>query len=824
MAASNPGYYLGKVFDPKTNAPGNEQVLLDPSNLTTHAVVTGMTGSGKTGLCIGLLEEAALHGVPAIIIDPKGDLTNLLLHFPSLLPTDFEPWIDPETARQNGKTVPVMAGETAERWKKGLADWGLGGEQLKALSDSADYAIYTPGSSSGIPVNILSSFQAPDIDWESNSEVLRERISSTVTALLGLIGLSDIDPLRSREHILLSNLIETAWINKQSLSLTDLILQVQTPPMERLGAFPMESFFPEKDRFSLAILLNNFLAAPSFQVWQQGQTLDIGELLYPKSGKPRHSIFYLAHLSENERMFFVTLLFAAVESWMRGQRGTGNLRALVYFDEIMGYLPPVANPASKTVMLRMLKQARAFGVGLVLATQNPVDVDYKALSNAGTWMIGRLQTDQDKQRLLDGLTSAGGNTNVATFDKLISGLQKRVFLFHSIYKPAPVIFNTRWTLNYLAGPMTRDQIPQANKLVGAGGSGKTAAASTSAAAPGAAEKPAAGGVKTTEITSSRPAVAGNISEFFLPASIGFSEAAGAAALPAGLSAKGIIYKPSLLLQAEARYLSRQYNIDYARKVTAILDNPGSGLVKWENFIAQTLDPQKLESQPLPKSQFHPVPAWLSDAKKTADLQKDFIEWIYRSGAIRLKANSALKVYGAPEATQADFHKQCTDAAKQAIEVELTKVETAFSSKISTLQRKIEDQELDLKAAENAVSQRNLEGLATGGAAVLGMLTGRKRSLSSTMSKVRMATAAKDKKVAEEQDLKQLQAEMQQLLQQKDKAIKDVNAKWADVAAKTSEIPLAPAKSDIFSEIFGVGWLPYYLTENAGSQVEVPAFK
>ena len=822
MAASNPGYFLGKIFDPKTNAPGSEQVLLDPSNLTTHAVVTGMTGSGKTGLCIGLLEEAAMHGIPAIIIDPKGDLTNLLLHFPSLLPADFEPWIDPETARQSGKTVPVMAGETAERWKKGLADWGLGSEQLKALGDSADYAIYTPGSSSGISVNILSSFQAPDIDWESNSEVLRERISSTVTALLGLIGLSDIDPLRSREHILLSNLIETAWINKQSLSLTDLILQVQTPPMERLGAFPMESFFPEKDRFSLAILLNNFLAAPSFQVWQQGQTLDIGSLLTAKSGKPRHSIFYLAHLSENERMFFVTLLFAAVESWMRGQRGTGNLRALVYFDEIMGYLPPVANPASKTVMLRMLKQARAFGVGLVLATQNPVDVDYKALSNAGTWMIGRLQTDQDKQRLLDGLTSAGGNTNVATFDKLISGLQKRVFLYHSIYKPAPVVFNTRWTLNFLAGPMTRDQIPQANGLVGAGGPGKSTVASTGTAVPN--EKPAAASTKTSDITSSRPAVAGNISEFFLPASTGFSEAASAASLPSGLSAKGIIYKPSLLLQAEVRYLSRQYNVDYARKVAAVLENPGSGLVKWENFALPTIDPQKLESQPLPKSQFYPVPAWLSDAKKTADLQKDFNEWLYRSGAIRLKSNATLKVYAAPETTQADFHKQCTDAAKQAVEAELSKVEATYASKIATLQRKIEDQELDLKAAENAVSQRNLEGLATGGAAVLGMLTGRKRSLSSTMSKVRMASAAKDKKVAEEQDLKQLQAEMQQLLQQKDKAVKDVTAKWADVAAKISEIPLSPAKSDIFSEIFGVGWLPYYLTDNAGNQVEIPAFK
>ncbi len=820
MAASNSGYFLGKIYDPKTNALTSEAVMLDPSNLTTHAVVTGMTGSGKTGLCIGLLEEAALHGIPAIIIDPKGDLTNLLLHFPSLLPADFQPWIDPETARQSGKTVEQMALETSDRWKKGLADWGLGSEQLKALGDSADFSIYTPGSSSGISVNILSSFQAPELDWETNAEVLRERISSTVTALLGLIGISDVDPLRSREHILLSNLIETAWVNKQSLTLTDLILQVQTPPMERLGAFPMESFFPEKDRFSLAILLNNFLAAPSFQVWQQGQTLDIGELLYTKSGKPRHSIFYLAHLSENERMFFVTLLFAAVETWMRSQRGTGNLRALVYFDEIMGYLPPVANPASKTVMMRMLKQARAFGVGLVLATQNPVDVDYKALSNAGTWMIGRLQTEQDKQRLLDGLTSAGGSTNVATFDKLISGLQKRVFLFHSIYKSGPVTFSTRWALNYLAGPMTRDQIPLANQLVGAGSAVRASATEPTAVTT----KTTPGSIKAGEVTASRPAIAGSVAEYFMPASTGFSEAASAAGLPSSLSSKGIVYKAALLLQSEVRYLSRQYNVDYAKKVTAILENPGSGLIKWENQTASTVEPNKLEAQPLPKSQFHPVAVWLNDAKKVADIQKDFSEWIYRSGSIKLKANTALKVYASPQSSQADFHKLCSDAAKKMAEADVAKVESTYTTKIAALERKIDAQELDVKAAESQVNQRNLEGLATGGAAVLGMLTGRKRSLSSTMSKVRMASAAKDKKVAEEQDLKALQEQLQELTKQKEAALAEASEKWAELASQITEISITPAKSDIFSEIFGVAWLPYYQTENAGNPVEIPAYQ
>jgi len=311
MVFDKSNYFLGKVFDPKTKTLTDDPVLLEPSNLTTHCVVTGMTGSGKTGLCIGLLEEAALHNTPAIIIDPKGDLTNLVLHFPNQQPADFEPWIDPEVARQEGKTVAQMAEETAARWKKGLADWGMGAEQLQELADAAEYAIYSPGSNAGFPVNILSSFEVPSLSWEDYAEVLRERISTTITAILGLIGITNIDPLRSREHILLSNLIENAWVNGNSLTLTDLILQVQNPPLERLGAFPMDSFFPEKDRFELAILLNNFLASPSFQVWQQGQPLDIQQLLYTKDGRPRHSIFYLAHLSENERMFFVTPLLKA---------------------------------------------------------------------------------------------------------------------------------------------------------------------------------------------------------------------------------------------------------------------------------------------------------------------------------------------------------------------------------------------------------------------------------------------------------------------------------------------------------------------------------
>ena len=406
--SSNKEFYLGKIYDLKKGALTDDILSYDPPDLTTHAIVTGMTGSGKTGLCVGLLEEAALQGIPAIMVDPKGDLTNLLLTFPDLKPEDFEPWMDPASAAREDKTTAQTAAETAAMWKKGLADWNLGGKNIQELKDAVERTVYTPGSSSGIPVSILASFEAPQLSWDENEETLRDKISDTVTAILTLIGLKEIDPLRSREHILLSNIIEYNWKQGISLDLQKLILQTQNPPLEKLGAFAIDDFFPKKERGELAMLLNSFLASPSFQPWIEGQPLDIEKILYTDDGKPRHSVFFLAHLNDSERMFFITLLYSAVDTWMRKQSGTGSLRALVYFDEIHGYLPPVANPPSKPLIIRLLKMARAFGVGLVLSTQNPVDVDYKALSNAGTWMIGRLQTDQDKQRLLDGLESAAG--------------------------------------------------------------------------------------------------------------------------------------------------------------------------------------------------------------------------------------------------------------------------------------------------------------------------------------------------------------------------------------------------------------------------------
>ena len=832
-------FYLGRVFDDQKRATSDQPLLYDPEDLTTHAVVVGMTGSGKTGLCIDLLEEAALNNLPALMIDPKGDITNELLHFPDLLPQDFQPWVNPDQARQDDKTIEQTAADVAASWKKGLADWGISPERIRALGEAAHFAVYTPGSDSGIPVSILASLEAPDIPWESNREILREKISGTVTALLGLVGLKDIDPVRSREHILLSNIFENAWSQGQDLDLGELILQTQTPPFEKLGVFDINRFFPEKDRFELAMLLNNILASPAFQTWIQGQPLDVASLLYGADGRPRHSIFYIAHLSDEERMFFVTLLYSAIEAWMRTQSGTTSLRALVYFDEIFGYMPPTANPPSKQPMLRMLKQARAFGVGMVLVTQNPVDLDYKGLSNAGSWFIGKLQTDQDKQRLLDGLEGAmGGSMQRSKLDKMISSLGKRVFLLNNVHEKEPALFQTRWAMDYLPGPLTRVQIPALNELVGAklqpvSEPAKVVAPASEAkpAPPKAApeKKPVGAVARVAQVGSTtRPAVPTGVDEFFLPNNLSFTEAFQAAGreYPPEAHSLGLIYRPVLLGRASVRFLNRKYNLDTEQFHTVLVPEPDRrGAVRWQDFLGTPVEPKSLANRPDPQARFASLEAPLSELKLVTAMQKDFLDWAFRSSQVTLQANEALNIYGGPEVSSAEFRQQCAAAARKQRDVEAKKVEDAYEKKIAAIQTKLEREEGELQQDQAELSGRTIEEVGNVAETLIGLFGKRRssRRISSAMTKRRMTSKASADVKESKEVIAGYKKEIEQLEKEKAQALEEIDQRWGEVASQVSEISVVPLKKDVLLDLFGVAWFPYYLVQMGEETVELPGY-
>jgi hypothetical protein len=847
-------FYLGKLFNSIQGKVTDQPLLYDPADLTTHAVVTGMTGSGKTGLCIALMEEAALQGIPAILIDPKGDLTNLLLHFPELTPQDFQPWLDPDIARRAGKSIEQASNDASLAWRNGLAEWGIPHERILALTNAAEFAVYTPGSDAGLPVSVLSSLAAPGLDWASNREILSERISSTVTAILGLVGLDNLDPIRSREHILLSNIFQSAWSKNKSLDLTELILQIQTPPFDKLGAFPVDTFFPAKDRMALALQVNNILAAPTFDMWRSGQNLDIAGLLFTADGRPRHSVFYLAHLSDSERMFFVTILFSAVETWMRTQPGATSLRALLYMDEIFGYLPPIAIPPSKQPLLRMLKQARAFGLGLVLATQNPVDVDYKALSNAGTWFIGKLQTEQDKQRLLDGLESAApGALDRSTIDKLISSLGKRVFLMQNVHEKQPVVFQTRWTMNFLAGPMTRTQIPALNKLVGASGqqsvissqpsafsaqqsgeinhqAGVNLEISDSGAVPLPSQTEAPVPVNRPIVTGSvtRPPVPSGFPEFFLPMNLSFTKALALSgkAMPEEAMLAGVLYRSVLLASAQVRFLDRRYSLD-VQKVRSVLVTTldARGVVRWDDFVRPVPNEKEMDPAPDPQARFAAPDGPVSDVRQLAALHKDFADWAYRTSKVIVRANSTLGVFATPEVTQADFMKACSEAARTARDADLAKATATLDRQIASLQDKLSREQRELQQDQTELGERKREELVTGAETVFSILGGKRtRRISAAMSKHRMTEQSKADVDESVDAIKEFKQQLTRLEQARQEALDGSAAKWGDAVNNISEIPILPKKTDVYINLFGVAWMPYYQVKSADQSVELPAFQ
>lgn len=838
-------FYLGRLFNEKTAKVTGDALEYDSADLTTHAVVTGMTGSGKTGLCVALLEEAALHGIPAIIIDPKGDLTNLLLHFPELLPQDFQPWIDPEVVRRADKTIEQAAQEASLAWRNGITEWGMDQARILDLKNAVQFSIFTPGSDSGIPVSVLSSLAAPELDWGTNREVLRERISSTVTALLGLVGMNNIDPISSREHILLSNIFEEHWSKGQDVELTELILQTQTPPFDKLGAFPVDTFFPPKDRMTLAMSLNNILAAPAFQSWREGQALDIQSLLFTPDGRPRHSVFYLAHLADSERMFFVTLLLSAVETWMRTQKGTTTLRALLYMDEIFGYLPPTANPPSKQPLLRMLKQARAFGLGILLATQNPVDLDYKALSNTGTWFIGKLQTERDKNRLLDGLESLAGGFSRAEMDKLISSIGKRVFVMNNVHEKAPTLFQTRWVMNFLAGPITREQLPKLNQLAGAMAAPQPAPkpapiAQAESTPPPSVENlqavpvPSAEAASTTnrlssavESTSTKPPLPSGIREYFLPQNYSLPEAFRAAGRPQafGATIQGLVYRPTLLASAQVRILDRKHGVDTDMTRSVLVDSlDRRGIVRWDDYPYAGPSLDRIETMPAASARFAGMEAPLNDSKLMKALEKDFNDWIFRNSSVKARANTALKVFAGPDVSPAEFMKACSDAARDARDAEIAKKTAVMDRKLKSLEDKLIREERELRQDQEELRNRNIETGLSGAETLAGMLgIGRRKSLSTSVSKFRMAQNAKEEVRESEEAIERFKKEISQLIREREDIVREISDRWGHVVNNVDEVVINPKKTDIYVNLFGVAWKPFYVVEAGGETFELPAF-
>lgn len=821
-------FYLGKQYDIDTRQILDEPVLYDARDLTTHAVCIGMTGSGKTGLCIDLLEEAALDQIPAIAIDPKGDLTNMLLTFPELRPQDFQPWVNVDDARRKGMTVEAYAERTAKTWADGLAQWEEGPERIRRLKDSAEFVIFTPGSDAGIPVNILRSLHAPKGGLE-DTETFLERIEGTVSALLGLAGIQ-ADPIQSREHILLSSIFQHYWQQGQDLDIASLISAIQNPPVRTMGVFDVDTFFPPKDRFGLAMALNNIVAAPGFQTWIRGMPMDLDAILKTPQGKPRVSVFYIAHLSDAERTFFVTLLLEEVLNWVRRQSGTTSLRGILYFDEVFGFFPPVANPPSKKPLLTLLKQARAFGFGVMLTTQNPVDLDYKGLTNAGTWMIGKLQTDRDKMRVLEGLESAsaaaGQMANRQYLDKLISSLDSRVFILHNVHEKEPQVFMTRWAMSYLRGPLTKLQV---KTLMDSVRDSLTLDAEGTAVPQSAAARPDA-----TALQKQPPPVATGIPQLFLPVRVSAEQAmsgyAATAARPLTMKARTLQYAPMVLGHAVVRFAARSQDVGAQREFCLLMDPPRKGMVTWDGASECAVNVRELPSYPPQEAAFEPVPSTVAQAADFKTLTASLQDHLYRTVTLARRYNPTLKLYSDPDESERDFLVRCQDAAREKRDVESEKTAAKYDTKLTRLREKLRKEELELEEDEAEYSGRKQEELLSAGESVLGFFLGRRssRAISTASRKRRLTTQAKADIEESKDTIERLKEQIAEMEKERDEALKEITDRWAAVAAQSEESPVRPKKSDVLVDLVALAWAPQWsivgaTPDGAEQQVTLPAF-
>lgn len=799
-------FYLGRPYDLKKKKSKDGIVLYDSKDLVTHAVCVGMTGSGKTGLCIALLEEAAIDGVPAIVIDPKGDLANLMLTFPNLQPEDFAPWINEEDAEKKGVSPSDYAAQQAELWKKGLADWGQDGERIKRLQAAADFRIYTPGSNAGLPVSILKSFAAPPAALREDNEAMRERVSTTATSLLGLLGIA-ADPIKSREHILISNILNAAWSVGNDLDVAALIQQIQTPPMTKVGVMDLDSFFPSKERFELAMALNNLLAAPGFSSWMEGEPLDIQQLLHAEDGKPRVSIFSIAHLNDAERMFFVSLLLNQTLGWMRTQSGTTSLRAILYMDEIFGYFPPVANPPSKLPLLTLLKQGRAFGLGVVLVTQNPVDLDYKGLSNTGTWFIGRLQTERDKNRVLEGLEGVAAGTGMKfdrqQMEQTLAGLGNRIFVMNNVHEDGPEVFESRWAMSYLRGPLTRTQIKTLMAPV-------KAESGSAASAPGISSQPpttgaaaaATAALATKDAAGARPVLPSEINQYFIPVR---TEVEGAT----------MVYHPALLGAAQVRFSEKKIDTTKNLRVLAPIED-GVVAVDWDRAMVMDLPLEDLETSPQEHARFGDLPSAASKPRSYDTWKKDFAGWLYRTQKVELLKSPTLGETSNPDESERDFRVRLQQSSREARDAAIEKLRQKYAPKIAALEeRKRRAEQAVDREAEQAKSQK-MQTAISFGTTLLSSFLGRKSLSLTTLGRATTAARGVGRSMKESQDIDRAQESVEAIA----KMMNDLNAEFQletealektfDSQTETLEtVTLKPTKANITVNVLSLAWAPYW---------------
>lgn len=789
-------FYLGRLYDVQSKSKLEDLLLYDSKDLVTHAICIGMTGSGKTGLCISLIEEAAIDGIPTIAIDPKGDITNLLLTFPELKSNDFAPWINKEDAHKKDMSPESYAEQQANLWRNGLLKWGQDGKRIQRLRESTDFTIFTPGSTAGFPISILKSFSAPPPMIRDDNELLQERITTTVTSLLGLLGI-DADPIQSREHILIATILVTLWQRGEDVDIGRLIQLIQNPPIKRIGVLDIESFYPSKNRFELAMKLNNLLAAPGFSVWLEGEPLDVSRLLHSPNGKPRVSIFSIAHLNDAQRMFFVSLLLNQIVGWMRTQSGTTSLRAILYIDEVFGYLPPVTKPPSKTPLLTLLKQARAFGLGVVLSTQNPVDLDYKAISNAGTWFLGRLQTERDKARVMDGLEGIffSGKTQFDrnTLDQILSALGKRVFLMNNVHENAPAIFETRWAMSYLRGPLTREQIKLLvePKKEHQKSTQILQPKNTHSKSPDSLSVPVEGKYQ-------KPVMLPGVPQYFLPATLNQSDVS------------PVVYSPYILGSAQVHFTHAKSGIDFTRDVvfrTPVTDDPIP--VNWDIAEPASVKHSDLQKKVVENVLYTDAPSSALQPKNYSVWKKNYADWLYKNQKIQLFKSENLDELSHVEETERDFRIRLQHIAREKRDQQADKLREKYAKKMDKLDEKLRRAQIKLEESKAQARVQKYQTAVSFGSVLLGGFVGRKsmgsvtsttREVSRTMKKTRERGYAKE-------NLSSLQQEKKDLETQFESDVKKLETTFDPTSEHLESIMISPQKSNVSVRLLALVWAP-----------------